>query len=146
MFRTFVKFTYNNGTDDIIKKFYLYHVGLTEYGDPFIDMNNAERQLDEFLTDDEFFIFIEQYGDVDQGVIYLENFEVEQCTGLSDKNGKFIYENDIINYHDEIIGSYIVNWQDGGWFIGETSLVWFHFENKHNIEIVGNVHDGERNE
>ena len=76
------------------------------------------------------------FGDI----IDDERWVVEQCTGLKDKNGKLIYENDLIKIDDDVA---VIEWSDYyARFMLESSEDIFDFETTYarDCEIIGNIH------
>lgn len=67
----------------------------------------------------------------------IENIEIEQCTGLKDKNGKLIFEGDIVT-DGKVVGR--IYWYKIGW--AATMFLWRLDPSK--LEVIGNVHENER--
>jgi uncharacterized phage protein (TIGR01671 family) len=64
-----------------------------------------------------------------------------QYTGLTDKNGKKIFEGDIVNIeYDTIVKNAVIEYR-GASFYGSTHADLWELDNYYDIEVVGNIHD-----
>lgn len=79
-----------------------------------------------------------------QGVEKPTDYALEQFTGLKDKNGKEIYDGDIVSSHNEDIIGKISQHKSGEWRIewigiygGSSSLC----DEHHLCEVIGSIHE-----
>lgn len=69
---------------------------------------------------------------------------LEQSTGLKDKNGKEIFEGDIVEYHHLGIVKAVVVYKNGSWYLdniaqeNQLDLLWTECELG---EVIGNIHE-----
>jgi uncharacterized phage protein (TIGR01671 family) len=81
-------------------------------------------------------------GMVVNEVVEIIPSTVGQYTGLKDKNGKMIFEGDILLHVTFPKGTGVVSFQEGCFICGEVRI------NQHHrsvIEIIGNIHDQKEN-
>ncbi len=88
--------------------------------------------------------------DMDDGCWHPEEVDpstVGQYTGLTDKNGKRIFEGDIMEHHaqgDLTVNRGVVNWdaKNARWAHQlNTMNPCFYMHNPKTVEVIGNVHD-----
>lgn len=80
----------------------------------------------------------------------MEDEVLEQCTGLRDKNGRLIYEGDIVIVNGDVMTipleyenkKAFINWDDCGFYLHfENGLIENLFQECWIFEIIGNIHE-----
>jgi uncharacterized phage protein (TIGR01671 family) len=74
----------------------------------------------------------------EKGAYSVQPATVGQFTGLGDKNGKRIFEGDVVKCGINGRKTGVVNFEINGWFIDSISLGLYV---KNGIEVIGNIYD-----
>lgn len=89
--------------------------------------------------------FMVPVGDNEKQFTIINSETLCQYTGFTDKNGKMIFESDIVVAYnkDGTKSKWVVSFQSGCWIV-ETEKSWdFLATNARDIEVIGNIHDEE---
>lgn len=162
-FRAFIDGScYSEDGEDKDVSFLVYNVAI--YGDVTIgaskkDLKEAIKKLELSVHEERTLweYFIENYGTLDEEWFVIDCDKIEQSTGLEDRNGKLIYQNDILDFDlsnprngghyrgfvtwessNQLIGWWISDNKNGAWDLRQIAhpndwMVWG--------EVVGNIHE-----
>lgn len=103
----------------------IYKVGGFINDLPFIDWS-YDNDFEEYSVQDHYIV---------------KNGELMQYTGLKDKNGKEIYEGDIVRYFKDELAT--IEFKRGCFVIESENYIDYFYEILGEIEVIGNIYENE---
>ena len=130
-------------------QFYLKNVDVFCTGEIGIDYDalfEAVKEQLKNLTEKEIGQIMQHFEDnsnsPDCDFVTIEPDKILQCTGIKDKNGKLIYEGDVVNGSCGVYwGKMIVEYNVAGFVLNKNGKYLNFLEDENYIEVIGNIYE-----